>query len=302
MVGVKKVLSEIGFNDAKLGVMVETPAAVQLIKDFCEEGIDFISFGTNDLTQYILAVDRGNEKVQDLYNELHPAVLHQLAYVIRICKRYKVESSICGQAGSKPEMAKFLVENNIDSISVNADVAKKISDYVKEIEEEKVKGTDKEPRQYERKKEENVNTGEKEVDDIDKMDEGEKEYYEENKEKIDSDIEKIEEEKKSFEGEEKSSEEVDSTKEEIPEDVTKEELMEDQHRPITDEEKKESEGYEKEADKDSEQMMSSDNEENEMPEEKKENHSQQSETKDKQMTKTFIFMYDNKKKGGEKKD
>ncbi|MFH1151748.1 MAG: phosphoenolpyruvate synthase, partial [Nanoarchaeota archaeon] len=149
---VKEFLKEVEFKDAKIGVMVETPAAVQLIRDLCEEGIDFISFGTNDLTQYILAVDRGNEQVQHLYNEMHPAVLHQLEFVIRVCKRNKVESSICGQAGSKKEMVKFLVEKGIDSISVNPDVAKEISDYVAELEQSVVKGTDEEPRQYELKK------------------------------------------------------------------------------------------------------------------------------------------------------
>lgn len=146
---VKEFLKEINFSDVKLGIMVETPAAVQLIKEFCEEGISFISFGTNDLTQYILAVDRGNEEVQSLYNEMHPAVLYQLEFVIRVCKRNNVESSICGQAGSKKEMVKFLVERGIDSISVNADMAKEISDYVAEIE----KQIGKEPRQYEPKKE-----------------------------------------------------------------------------------------------------------------------------------------------------
>ena len=116
--------------------MIETPAAVQLIKELCEEGIDFISFGTNDLTQYILAVDRGNEAVQYIYDEMNQAILYQLEYVIRVCKRNKVETSICGQAGSKKEMVKFLVEKGIDSISVNADVASEIADYVKELEEE----------------------------------------------------------------------------------------------------------------------------------------------------------------------
>ncbi|HDK42414.1 MAG TPA: phosphoenolpyruvate synthase, partial [Candidatus Pacearchaeota archaeon] len=151
---VKEFLKEIDFPDAKVGVMVETPAAVQLIRDLCEEGINFISFGTNDLTQYILALDRGNEKVQHLYNEMHPAVLHQLEFVIRVCKRNNVESSICGQAGSRKEMVKFLIEKGIDSISVNADVAREISDYVAELEKELVKDTDKEPRQYQPKKEE----------------------------------------------------------------------------------------------------------------------------------------------------
>ncbi len=131
---VKKAAEEIGFTKAKIGVMVETPAAVQIIKDLCDEKIDFISFGTNDLTQYILAVDRGNEQVQHLYNENHPAVLYQLEFVIRVCKRFGVETSICGQAGSRKEMVKFLVERGIDSISTNADVAKEISDYVAELE------------------------------------------------------------------------------------------------------------------------------------------------------------------------
>ncbi|MEK6897946.1 MAG: phosphoenolpyruvate synthase [Nanoarchaeota archaeon] len=130
----KKFLKEINFKNVKVGVMVETPAAVQIIKDLCEEGIDFISFGTNDLTQYTLAVDRGNESVQEIYNEMSPAVLYQLGYVIRVCKRNNVETSICGQAGSRKEMVKFLVGEGIDSISVNADAAKEISDYVAELE------------------------------------------------------------------------------------------------------------------------------------------------------------------------
>jgi len=144
---VKELLKEIDFSEVKLGIMVETPAAVQLIKEFCQEGIDFISFGTNDLTQYMLAIDRGNVQVQNLYDEMHPAVLYQLEFVIRVCKRNNVETSICGQAGSRKEMVKFLVEKGIDSISVNADAAKEISDYVSEIE----KQMGEEPRQYQPK-------------------------------------------------------------------------------------------------------------------------------------------------------
>ncbi len=132
---VKEFLEEINFKDVKIGVMIETPASVQIIKELCEEGIDFISFGTNDLTQYTLALDRGNEQVQNLYNEMHPSILHQIESVIKICKENNVETSICGQAGSKKEMAKFLVEKGIDSISVNADVASEIAEYVKENEE-----------------------------------------------------------------------------------------------------------------------------------------------------------------------
>jgi pyruvate, water dikinase len=135
--GIKKILKEINFHNAIVGVMVETPAAVQIIKDLCAEKIHFISFGSNDLTQYTLAIDRGNELVQEFYNEMDPAVLHQLEYVIRICKKEGVMTSICGQAGSKKDMVKFLVEKGIDSISLNADAAEDIAEYIKELESKK---------------------------------------------------------------------------------------------------------------------------------------------------------------------
>lgn len=131
----KKLAKEVGFpSNVKIGVMVETPAAVQIFNDLCEEGIDFISFGTNDLTQYTLAIDRNNPDVQELYDEMNPAVLNSIKYVLRRCKKYGIESSICGQAGSKPEMAKILVEEGISSISVNADAAYNVSIAVAEVE------------------------------------------------------------------------------------------------------------------------------------------------------------------------
>jgi len=186
--GVKKVLKEIEFNDAKLGVMVETPAAVQLIKELCEEGIEFISFGTNDLTQYMLAIDRGNEAVQHLYNEMHPSILYQIEYVIRVCKRNNVETSICGQAGSRKEMAKFLVEKGIDSISVNADMAKEISDYVAELEGNPV------PKDSEEEKEEELPI-EINEEDSSVEDESKEELSVEDEIQDESPVEDIEEEK-----------------------------------------------------------------------------------------------------------
>ena len=119
-----------------VGIMIETPSAALTAPILASE-CDFFSVGTNDLIQYTLAVDRGNSECQYLYDEMHPAVLMQLKKVIRICKEYKVESSICGQAGSKKEMVKFLVSQGIDSISVNADMAKEISEYVLELEKNK---------------------------------------------------------------------------------------------------------------------------------------------------------------------
>ena len=100
----------------------------------------------------MLAVDRGNPEVQYIYNEMHPVILYQLSYVIRVCKREGVKTSICGQAVNNKEMIKFLVEKGIDSISVNADVASEIAEYIESIEKELIKGTDREPRHYELKK------------------------------------------------------------------------------------------------------------------------------------------------------
>jgi len=136
---VKRIIEELNL-DVIPGVMVETPAAVQIIENLCKEGINFISFGTNDLTQYTLAVDRNNEEVQYLYDETHPAVLSQIKKVIEVCKKHGVETSICGQAGSKKEMVEYLVKLGIDSISVNADKAHEISKFVKELEEKNLRG------------------------------------------------------------------------------------------------------------------------------------------------------------------
>ncbi|MBS3092048.1 phosphoenolpyruvate synthase [Candidatus Pacearchaeota archaeon] len=123
-------------SNIKIGIMVETPAACLIIKHLLKTKIDFISFGTNDLTQYTLAIDRGNEQVQYLYNETHPAVLNAIKRVLRTCQEFNVESSICGQAASRKEMVKFLIENGINSISVNADAAHEISVFVSEIEKQ----------------------------------------------------------------------------------------------------------------------------------------------------------------------
>jgi pyruvate, water dikinase len=130
----RAIFNELNITNVQFGVMVETPAAAIMIKDICEEKIDFISFGTNDLTQYTLAIDRGNEEVQDIYDETNWAVLKQISRVIRECKKQGVESSICGQAGSNKEMVKFLIKQGIDSISVNADVAREISELVRDLE------------------------------------------------------------------------------------------------------------------------------------------------------------------------
>jgi len=152
----KKIANDLGMiGKVKIGIMVETPASVSIIKDLLKIGIDFVSFGTNDLTQFTLAIDRNNEEVQEIFDESHPAILNSLKRVIRTCNEMGVESSICGQAGSKPEMAKYLVENGITSISTNADAAHNISKIVAEIEkklEEEIKNQEQNPNMNKQKK------------------------------------------------------------------------------------------------------------------------------------------------------
>ncbi|WP_049897642.1 phosphoenolpyruvate synthase [Halorubrum distributum] len=117
------------------GVMIETPASALQIEELAEAGIDFASFGTNDLTQYTLAVDRNNEHVADRFDELHPAVLRLIGDTIETCRELGVDTSICGQAGSKPEMVKFLVEKGVSSISANIDAVRDVQHEVKRTEQ-----------------------------------------------------------------------------------------------------------------------------------------------------------------------
>ncbi|MDD3421759.1 MAG: phosphoenolpyruvate synthase, partial [Methanocellales archaeon] len=128
----KQIMVESGLDLDKieLGIMVETPASALIIDQFIEEGLDFISFGTNDLTQYTLAVDRNNENVADIYDESHPAVIKLIDHVIKECNRAGVKTSICGQAGSSPSMAKKLVELGITSISANVDAVESVREAV----------------------------------------------------------------------------------------------------------------------------------------------------------------------------
>ncbi len=129
----KKIMQEVGLEPGKavdFGVMIETPASCWIIEELCKEGISFVSFGTNDLTQLTLGIDRNNSKIAGLFDEMHPAVLGEMAKVIKTCKKYDVETSICGQAGSRPEMAEFLVHQGVDSISANADAVEKIRETV----------------------------------------------------------------------------------------------------------------------------------------------------------------------------
>ncbi|ELY99181.1 phosphoenolpyruvate synthase [Natrialba asiatica] len=133
----KRLMTEAGIDPEKRkwGVMIETPASALAVEEMADAGIDFASFGTNDLTQYTLAVDRNNEHVADRFDELHPSVLRLIGDVIETCRERDVDTSICGQAGSKPDMVQFLVNEGINSVSANIDAVRDVQHEVKRVEQ-----------------------------------------------------------------------------------------------------------------------------------------------------------------------
>ncbi|MFH0966666.1 MAG: phosphoenolpyruvate synthase [Methanobacteriota archaeon] len=122
-------------ENVDLGIMIEIPASAIIIEDFIKAGIKFASFGTNDLIQYTLAIDRNNENVTDMYWPKHPAVLALIDTAIKACREGGVEVSICGQAGSEPDMVIWLVQHGITSVSSNIDAIPKIRETVARTEQ-----------------------------------------------------------------------------------------------------------------------------------------------------------------------
>lgn len=123
-------------NSFQLWIMVEVPSAVFMIDEFCKEGIDGVSFGTNDLTMLVLGVDRNDASVQELYDERNLGVLRAIAYTMTVCKKYGVTTSICGQAPSVyPDYLEFMIRCGATSISVNPDTVVSSRKSVAAIEE-----------------------------------------------------------------------------------------------------------------------------------------------------------------------
>jgi len=108
-------------NHMELGIMIEVPSAALMIKDFADE-VDFFSIGTNDLIQYMLAVDRGNDIVANQYQEFHPAIIRTLSYIINEAKKYKTKVTLCGEMAANYMAIPILIGLGLDSISVSGSV------------------------------------------------------------------------------------------------------------------------------------------------------------------------------------
>ncbi len=117
---VKAEMAEAGIKHnprLSVGVMIEVPAAAMMADVFAREA-DFLSIGTNDLIQYMLAVDRGNENVAHLYQPLHPAVLRTIAHLVRVAEAERVPLELCGEMAADPLQAVALVGLGIRTLSL----------------------------------------------------------------------------------------------------------------------------------------------------------------------------------------
>lgn len=118
---IKRELDEKGIaykKDIKIGIMVETPAAC-LIADLLAQHSDFFSIGTNDLTGYIMAADRGNADVDYLYSAFDPAVLRGIRHIIACAGNQGIPCGMCGEAAADPKLLPLLVSFGLDEFSVN---------------------------------------------------------------------------------------------------------------------------------------------------------------------------------------
>ncbi|MBU1098767.1 MAG: phosphoenolpyruvate--protein phosphotransferase, partial [Bacteroidetes bacterium] len=137
----KKELKErgVGFNkDLEFGIMVEVPSVAVMAKEYAQE-VDFFSIGTNDLIQYVLAVDRGNEIVSDQYQEFHPAIIRTLSFIIREGKLEDIFVSMCGEMAADPVAVPLLIGLGLDSLSVSASAIPAIKELIRSLYFKEVK-------------------------------------------------------------------------------------------------------------------------------------------------------------------
>lgn len=122
----------IQFKVPEQGIMIETPAAV-MISDELAQMVDFFSIGTNDLTQYTLAIDRQNEKLDDFYNPHHKAILRMIQMVVDSAHKYGKWAGICGELGADTELTEEFVRMGVDELSVAPSMVLKLRKIVREM-------------------------------------------------------------------------------------------------------------------------------------------------------------------------
>lgn len=126
-------------KNIKIGVMIEVPSAIFLADAFAQE-VDFFSIGTNDLIQYILAVDRGNERIAKLYQEFHPAVIRAIDKVVRVAHKNKIPVSVCGEMASYKLASIVLIGMGVDELSVTPSEFTEIKNIIRSVNYKEAKG------------------------------------------------------------------------------------------------------------------------------------------------------------------
>ncbi len=142
---IKKELENenIPFNEnTPFGIMIETPAAV-MVSDMLAEEVDFFSIGTNDLTQYTLAVDRQNTNIDKYYNPYHPAVLKLINIAVQNAHKKGIWCGICGELGGDPEMTRLFLAMGVDELSMAQGKILEIRKIVRETDTSEIPDSEK---------------------------------------------------------------------------------------------------------------------------------------------------------------
>ena len=126
------IRKDIPFKIPEQGIMIETPAAV-MISDELAEMVDFFSIGTNDLTQYTLAIDRQNQKLEDFYNPHHKAIMRMIRMVVDNAHKAGKWVGICGELGADPALTETFVRMGVDELSVAPSMILNIRKIVREM-------------------------------------------------------------------------------------------------------------------------------------------------------------------------
>ena len=119
-------------HNIPVGIMVEVPSVALQAKTFCRE-VDFMSIGTNDLIQYTVAVDRGNERIASLYSGAHPAVLTLIKDVVRMADKSGVDVSLCGEMASVPEYTMLLLGLGLRSLSITPPAVPEVKQIIRAV-------------------------------------------------------------------------------------------------------------------------------------------------------------------------
>lgn len=137
---VKEELSRDGISigNPKTGIMIETPAAVMISRELAKK-VDFFSIGTNDLTQYTLAIDRQNSNLDEFYDSHHPAVLEMIRMVVENAHKEGIWAGICGELGADTTLTSEFISMGVDELSVSAGKLLAIRKIIRETDTSKIK-------------------------------------------------------------------------------------------------------------------------------------------------------------------